>query len=381
MRRRRAMNAQAANIKKNTVKKRKAIWVVKKKINRKPTPVKENTNRLDRKKMKWVIKKKTKNNTAMVKQKMSITDHHQAAPEARKRHFQQKKEMATGMAIFVVGSGVAQKIHIQGNKIFTTVARYLSQEVSSDRSSININWSVLTNIFFVSQARNVGCDKRAVGIKNPLTVEVESPQQLATVVNKIEWAPLIPPGRNLGPTKAKVIPQVLRYFRSELGFFRSELGPFISGPFEIKVWTLETQIEMTYEIVKETCGRNFDQSGTLNADGTRGGVLVAWSTHKFEIKDLVLRQYTISILLQFTNSTDKFWYTGVYRPSVRSHRNQFFQELKDIKPQNGEPWILCDDFNVATRFLKKDKLELKELKDIKPQIEEDQLDLQHYSQT
>ncbi|XP_078156078.1 uncharacterized protein LOC144551855 [Carex rostrata] len=108
----------------------------------------------------------------------------------------------------------------------------------------------------------------------------------------------------------------------------------------------ETKIDdMNYNIVREVCGRKFDKYKSLDATGTRGGILIAWSSRKFTITDMNTRVYTISVFLKFNKSGESFCFTGIYGPANRSMRHLFFEEMKEVKPTSTLPWLLCGDFN------------------------------------
>lgn len=112
----------------------------------------------------------------------------------------------------------------------------------------------------------------------------------------------------------------------------------------------ETKVSiMTNRMAKELCGRKLARFETRDAEGTRGGILIAWDTRKFSMMSATVRTYSLSIL--FTNQEDSstFLYTGVYGPSIRANRTSFFEELSSIKPTNNTPWILSGDFNVTMR--------------------------------
>lgn len=111
----------------------------------------------------------------------------------------------------------------------------------------------------------------------------------------------------------------------------------------------ETKVDvMTDTMMREVYGWRLNQYKALDARGTRGGVVIAWANTKFSMKDVDSRVYSISVLFQNHEDGSEFWFTGVYEPSVRSHRlrRTFFNELVEIKPNN-KSWILYGDFNVA----------------------------------
>lgn len=95
----------------------------------------------------------------------------------------------------------------------------------------------------------------------------------------------------------------------------------------------------------EICGFRLSQHEELPATGTRGGVLVAWTSSKFTLVSAIIRTYSVNVLL--TNNIDgkKFWFSGIYGPSNSVGRSAFKEELISIKPTDDTPWLLGGDLN------------------------------------
>lgn len=83
----------------------------------------------------------------------------------------------------------------------------------------------------------------------------------------------------------------------------------------------------------------------LGANGTKGGILMAWNQSKFQRIDEYIGAYSVSVILK--HKEECFQVTAVYGPSNYQVRRQFFQELQHIKPQDDMPWLLCGDSNVT----------------------------------
>lgn len=103
--------------------------------------------------------------------------------------------------------------------------------------------------------------------------------------------------------------------------------------------------QMDSHTIKETCGNNLKQARMLEANGTRGGILIAWNGKRFEELDYHIRQFTVTVLLKNKEDQQQFYMTGVYGPCTTMLRNEFLDELRDIKPGNNTPWLVCGDFN------------------------------------
>lgn len=108
----------------------------------------------------------------------------------------------------------------------------------------------------------------------------------------------------------------------------------------------ETKLaQFTNGFLRETCGKYLKQSRVLDANGTRGGVLIAWAENKFQEINTQTRNHTVTILLRNKEDHQNFYLTGVYGPSTATHRQEFLDELQASKPSDNTPWVVCGDFN------------------------------------
>lgn len=103
------------------------------------------------------------------------------------------------------------------------------------------------------------------------------------------------------------------------------------------------------QIVKETCGRRLDQFTCLPAQGTRGGILLAWSATNFSQIQEHKGRFCLTVQLKNILDNSLFWLTGTYGPSTPNGRNEYYQELTSTKPTDGLPWLICGDFNVTIK--------------------------------
>lgn len=108
----------------------------------------------------------------------------------------------------------------------------------------------------------------------------------------------------------------------------------------------ETKIgQMNQNMVQQTCGKRLKDFQCLDAQGTKGGILLAWNPSKFSLIQCDKGEYTISVLLKYKGEEIKV--TSVYGPNSRRLRENFFEELRRAKPQGDKPWVVCGDFNVT----------------------------------
>ncbi|KAH7690203.1 RNA-directed DNA polymerase protein [Dioscorea alata] len=83
----------------------------------------------------------------------------------------------------------------------------------------------------------------------------------------------------------------------------------------------------------------------LHAQGTAGGIIVAWD--RSQAIGTLIHKGTYSISIEFSNtSNNSTWIcTSVYDPVTRSLKVDFWNELRNIRSLHALPWIICGDFN------------------------------------
>jgi exonuclease III len=97
--------------------------------------------------------------------------------------------------------------------------------------------------------------------------------------------------------------------------------------------------------VMSTLGADFDEFVFLPADGSRGGILVAWKGNV--CKAIASRVDVFSVSVQFQQSEGPpWWFTGVYGPQSDVLKVQFLQELRSIRLTCVGPWAVGGDFNL-----------------------------------
>jgi exonuclease III len=110
----------------------------------------------------------------------------------------------------------------------------------------------------------------------------------------------------------------------------------------------ETKLSVMNDgLVKEICGPRLSEYRSLNAIGTRGGVLISCRQSRFSFQDQLILHYTLLVKLKDNQTGNIFLITGVYGPSASVDREDFFQEIMDVKSDSNIPWILYGGFNVT----------------------------------
>lgn len=100
-------------------------------------------------------------------------------------------------------------------------------------------------------------------------------------------------------------------------------------------------------MLREMCGRRLDQYLELPAQGTRGGVLLAWCQHKYTLLSSDIREYTVTAAFQNRSDATKLTFTAVYGPTTQRQRCHFFNELRAVRPPVTIPWVVGGDINVT----------------------------------
>jgi hypothetical protein len=92
-------------------------------------------------------------------------------------------------------------------------------------------------------------------------------------------------------------------------------------------------------------GREFNDFFFLPADGTRGGILVAW---KSVVDSLSNPHYSDNAIIARVGGPGSpgWWLIKVYGPQSDADKCFFLQELKDIRDLHPGPWEVSGDFNL-----------------------------------
>ncbi|WVZ94677.1 hypothetical protein U9M48_040542 [Paspalum notatum var. saurae] len=120
---------------------------------------------------------------------------------------------------------------------------------------------------------------------------------------------------------------------------------------ETKVAAVSSQLLLT------VFGSAFDKFVSLPADGSRGGILIAWKGACCHAISSRVDRYSVSI--QFAEQEGRnWWFTGVYGPQEDEHKIQFLQELRDIRALCAGPWMVAGEFNLIYQAADKNNANL-----------------------
>jgi exonuclease III len=110
----------------------------------------------------------------------------------------------------------------------------------------------------------------------------------------------------------------------------------------------ETKLQVVSRSVVDRClGRDFDDFFFLPANGTRGGILLAWKSSEVTISNPHLSTNALTERVGEPGEAG-WWFTGVYGPQEEGDKIAFLQELKDIRDLHQGPWAVAGDFNLIT---------------------------------
>uniref|UniRef100_A0A453JTH1 Endonuclease/exonuclease/phosphatase domain-containing protein n=1 Tax=Aegilops tauschii subsp. strangulata TaxID=200361 RepID=A0A453JTH1_AEGTS len=102
--------------------------------------------------------------------------------------------------------------------------------------------------------------------------------------------------------------------------------------------------------VLEALGSEFNDYVYLPADGTRGGILLAWKSREVAISDPEFTSNTLTTKVSTPSGAGTpWWITVVYGPQLDADKIAFLQELRDVRAACDGPWMLCGDFNLIYR--------------------------------
>jgi exonuclease III len=121
---------------------------------------------------------------------------------------------------------------------------------------------------------------------------------------------------------------------------------------------METNMSsIDHYIVNQTLGSSYDGFSFLPADGTRGGILVAWKTSEIHVQLVTFDTHSVNLEIRNGDSV-RWWLTAVYGPQSNADKTLFLAELKERRALCPGPWLLLGDFNMILRASEKNNTNL-----------------------
>lgn len=99
-------------------------------------------------------------------------------------------------------------------------------------------------------------------------------------------------------------------------------------------------------VVCETLGPAFDGFDFLPAEGTRGGILMAWKSDKLRLSNIQKDEFMISAQVLSLEDGKEWMVSSVYGPQGDDDKLRFLEQLLQFGEQVHLPWILNGDFNL-----------------------------------
>lgn len=97
--------------------------------------------------------------------------------------------------------------------------------------------------------------------------------------------------------------------------------------------------------VRSILGQDFLSFVYLPAQGSRGGILVAWRKDVFTAECHRVHRHSVSIQFR-TDSEQDWWFSGIYGPHLDAEKPAFLEELREVRSHCNGPWMLAGDFNM-----------------------------------
>jgi exonuclease III len=92
----------------------------------------------------------------------------------------------------------------------------------------------------------------------------------------------------------------------------------------------------------------FNNWASLPADGTRGGILIAWKGSIVQALSSRVDRFSVSVHFMEAEGHN-WWFTGMYGPQDDSDKILFVQELRGVRALCLGPWLAGGDFNLIYR--------------------------------
>ena len=94
------------------------------------------------------------------------------------------------------------------------------------------------------------------------------------------------------------------------------------------------------------------------AHGTRGGTLLVWNDNYIDLRDIVIRHFSVMATVSIKDCGTNFCLTVVYGPTRDNRKQAFVQELRNSKPVDDVGWLLLGDINLIYQARDKNNMNL-----------------------
>ena len=84
----------------------------------------------------------------------------------------------------------------------------------------------------------------------------------------------------------------------------------------------------------------------MDAVQSPGGVLLIWDKRVVEKIDVLVGQFSVSVLFRGVLDGFEWVFTGIYGPIADLHRANLWEELSTVRTRWNNPWFLFGNFNI-----------------------------------
>lgn len=100
-------------------------------------------------------------------------------------------------------------------------------------------------------------------------------------------------------------------------------------------------------VVRDTLGPGFDGFDFLPAEGTRGGILLAWKPDLLWVMNIQKDEFMILAQVLSLADGNEWLVSSVYGPQEDARKVRFLENIMQFGDQVRLPWILNGDFNIV----------------------------------
>ncbi|XP_077249317.1 uncharacterized protein LOC143888801 [Tasmannia lanceolata] len=115
---------------------------------------------------------------------------------------------------------------------------------------------------------------------------------------------------------------------------------------------------VTESIINKLWGRLIRDWVAKEAVGAAGGIIMIWKCDQITVEEVNIKGFSVSLLLNSSNWTEKWKLTVVYGPARARERIALWTELRDIREQRQGPWMVGGNFNTIRLPEEKNRMAL-----------------------
>jgi hypothetical protein len=115
---------------------------------------------------------------------------------------------------------------------------------------------------------------------------------------------------------------------------------------------------ITPQLATEVLGNRFNDSSSLPSSGMRGGIMLGWNSYFIAATNLMIRWYSLLMIVRPTWEISPFLLTVVYGPSEDHEKAEYLEESLSLSLNSQMQWIILGDFNLIYEAWDKNNLNL-----------------------